>query len=56
MTGLLTVDLKPASPLRDPDEVTGSEFVTSVIRVIRRMDARGRSSRAADDPSAPPSR
>lgn len=37
--GLLTVDLKPASPLCDPDDQTGPGFVTRVIEVIRRMGA-----------------
>lgn len=39
MTGLVTVDLKPASPLCDPNDVTGPAYVSSVIRIIRRMGA-----------------
>lgn len=39
LSGLLTVDLKPASPLCDPEDVAGDEFVSSVIRVVRQMDA-----------------
>lgn len=39
ITGLVTVDLKPASPLCDPNDVTGPAFVSSVIRVIRQMKA-----------------
>lgn len=39
LSGLLTVDLKPASPLCDPADETGAAFISSVISVVRRMEA-----------------
>lgn len=39
LAGLLTVDLKPASPLCDPADETGPAFVSAVISVVRRMGA-----------------
>jgi hypothetical protein len=39
LTGLLTVDLKPSSPLCDPDDMREGPFVENVIAIIRRMRA-----------------
>ncbi|MGH7481660.1 MAG: glycerophosphodiester phosphodiesterase [Longimicrobiales bacterium] len=39
LTGLLTVDLKPASPLCDPADATEEAFVSSVVSIVRRMEA-----------------
>lgn len=39
LTGLLTVDLKPASPLCDPHDEFEAEFVSAVVRIIRQMGA-----------------
>ncbi|MEJ2542084.1 MAG: glycerophosphodiester phosphodiesterase, partial [Gemmatimonadota bacterium] len=39
LSGLVTVDLKPASPLCDPQDVTGPAFVSRVIEIIEGMGA-----------------
>jgi glycerophosphoryl diester phosphodiesterase len=39
LSGLLTVDLKPSSPLCDPDDTREGPFVENVIATIRRMQA-----------------
>lgn len=41
LAGLLTVDLKPTSPLCDPDDTAENDgsFVSNVVRVVRQMDA-----------------
>ena len=38
-TGLVTVDLKPTSPLCDPQDVLGPAYVSAVVRVVRQMGA-----------------
>ncbi|HEX6135473.1 MAG TPA: glycerophosphodiester phosphodiesterase [Longimicrobiales bacterium] len=39
LSGLLTVDLKPSSPLCDPDDAREARFVDNVVRIIRSMGA-----------------
>ncbi len=39
VTGILTVDLKPPSPLCDPDDLNEASIVDAVVRIIRQMGA-----------------
>jgi len=39
IAGLLSMDLKPASPLCDPTDSTGPTFVARVVDIVRRMGA-----------------
>jgi glycerophosphoryl diester phosphodiesterase len=39
VTGLLTVDLKPPSPLCDPHDLNEASIVDAVVRIVRRMGA-----------------
>jgi glycerophosphoryl diester phosphodiesterase len=39
VTGILTVDLKPPSPLCDPDDLNEASIVDAVVRIIRQMRA-----------------
>ncbi len=39
LTGLVTVDLKPTSPLCDPSDTEAAQYVSSVVRTVRRVGA-----------------